>query len=122
MTHAQIAEHIYRTTGQRVSRSSVSAALSRAGKTDRIRYDKWIPWRVKIEHNAEYPLTMLRYLARREQGLPLTEEQGKRLDSWLVKLDDGNAVVAYAPNTTEGFFYVKKKKGDRNYIRPKAIE
>ena len=40
MTHQQIADAVSKETGVSVSRSTVSAALSRAGLTNRIRYDE----------------------------------------------------------------------------------
>ena len=120
MTHQQIADRVYRDTGYRVSRSSVSAALSRAGETSKVRYET-IPWRVRVRHNHEYPLVMLRLLARRNSGEELTDEQSKRLDSWLSRLERDKVVVAYAPDTEEGFFYVPRERGDKNYVRKEPI-
>lgn len=120
MTHQQIADKVYRDTGYRVSRSSVSAALSRAGETSKVRYDT-IPWRVRVQHNHQYPLVMLRLLARRKNGEKLTDEQEQRLDSWISRLGRDKVVVAYAPDTEEGFFYVPREPGDKNYVRKEAI-
>lgn len=120
MTHQQIADRVYEDTGYKVARSTVSAALSRAGETDRIRYDKYIPWKpIKIEHNHHYALTMLRFMARQEQGEVLTAENERRLASWKQRMTDDEAVVVYEPNSPDGFYYVRRTAADKYpFIRP----
>ena len=104
-SHADIAAHVEKTTGHKVSRSAVSAALSRAGLTKSTpRYKEEIPWRVRETHATEYPARMLRLLGRRRRGLSLTDEDDARLSSWMEQLADWNAVVAYSPSA--GFLYV----------------
>lgn len=122
MTHKEIAEKVSKETGHKVSRSTVSVAISRAGLSDRVRYDDVIPWeRIKVEHNTEYPLQMLRLLARTERGLPVSVDQRERLERWMERLDEENAVVHYEPRSEQGFWYVPREKGDKGYIRtPKA--
>lgn len=106
LTHQQIAEHVTTTTGQRVSRSTVSVALSRAGLAkDAMRYKEELPWKVKGEHLTQYPARMLRLLGRRRQGIELNEEEDGRLDAWMESLEERELVVAYAPEVT-GFIYV----------------
>lgn len=113
MTHQQIAERIFLDTGNRVSRSSVSAAISRAGLSQpQARYLDTLPWRVRVQHIKEYPARMLRLLGRRNSGGDLTEEEAKRLDSWLAMLKDNHAVVAYAPEAQQGFHYVERRNTD----------
>lgn len=117
MTHQQIADKIYKDTGFNVARSTVSAALSRAGETNRIRYDEVIPWApIKIDHNHHYALSMLRLMARREAGKELREGQGARLDSWVQRLRDEDAVVTYVYDSEDGFYYVRRKKSDGQFI------
>jgi hypothetical protein len=106
MTHQEIATEVERVTGEHVSRSSVSAALSRAGLSKQAqRYDQEIPWRVRVEHMTAYPARMLRLLGRRRAGLELNPHEADRLDSWLDALAERNLVVAYCPDQT-GFLYV----------------
>lgn len=116
MTHQQIADWVYRETGHKVARSTVSAALSRMGETDRVRYDDVIPWRVRVAHTNHYALMMLRYYARRKHELEITTDQSERLDSWLAKLKDMNAVVAYVPDSEDGFYYVPRLPEDKRGI------
>lgn len=123
LTHQQMADRVYSQTGKVVTRGAISAALSRAGETHRVRYDDTIPWdRIKIEHNQEYPLVMLRLLARRERSLPIAPDQEERLDSWLERLDREDAVVMYEPRSEAGFYYVPRKREDgEGYVRrPKS--
>ena len=106
MTHQQMADEVERVTGEHVSRSTVSAALSRAGLSKQTaRYDQEIPWRVRVEHMTEYPARMLRLLGRRRAGLELTQHEADRLDSWLDALSERNLVVGYCPEQI-GFLYV----------------
>lgn len=106
MTHAEIADHLTKTTGHKIARSSVSAALSRAGRTrrDGTRYADEIPWRVRGEHLTQYPVRMLRLLGRRNSSLELGDEESSRLDNWLANLQKKGLVVAYSEEV--GFMYV----------------
>lgn len=109
LTHQQVADRVFQQTGQVVSRSSVSAALHRAGlSATGPRYREELPWRVRIEHIAEYPARMLRLLGRRRAGGDLTADENKRLDSWLRQLQDEHAVVGYDPDSKFGFYYIEK--------------
>lgn len=127
MTHQQIADEVEKIIGEPVSRSSVSAALSRAGISRAyLNYKDVVPWTVRPQHQATYPIKMLRLLGRRRQDFPLTDEQTGRLDSWLQTVEEGNLVVAYAPHTISGTIYVgpdeDADKPDGIPIRPRTIE
>lgn len=107
MSYPEIVDWIEKYHGVRVSRMSVASAFSRAGKSSpRPRYDKYLPWKVKAEHGQHYAAKMLRNMGRRAAGLPLRPDQEARLDAWLQRLIEEHAVVAYAPETEEGFHYV----------------
>jgi hypothetical protein len=111
LTHQEIADRVYEQTGNRVSRSTVSAALSRAGLSKPgPRYDYLIPWKVNVAHSRQYPVRMLRTLGRWRELLPLREGEQERLDSWAEHLDKDGLVVAYDPNV--GFVYTKRELGD----------
>ena len=107
MTHQQIVQYLREKHDIVVSRSSVSAALSRAGLTERegMRYKEELPWRIKAEHLTQYPARMLRLLGRRRADIELTADEDNRLDAWLESLEEREIVVAYAPNDG-GFIYV----------------
>jgi hypothetical protein len=109
LTHQQMADRVHRETGNKVSRSSVSAAIHRHGlSTDQRRYSETLPWRVKVAHIREYPARMLRLLGRRLADGGLNSEESRRLDSWLSMLEAEHAVVGYDPNSPQGFYYVEK--------------
>lgn len=116
MTHQQIADLITRETGQPVGRSTVSAALHRAGESQLAKkYPEEIPWIVREEHQTHYAPRMLRLLGRRRKGIQNSAEMDARLDSWLRQLSDAGAVVVYDPDTEDGFFYIQGKP-DENGI------
>jgi hypothetical protein len=108
MTHQQIADLITQETGHPIGRSTVSAALHRAGEAEAAKkYPEEIPWIVREKHQTHYAPRMLRLLGRRRRGLTNSTEMDARLDSWLKQLRDNEAVVVYVPDTDEGFFYVR---------------
>lgn len=107
MTYKQIAAWIEQKTGNKVSPATVGAALSRAGLTkERPRYENHLPWVVRKEHVSHYAARMLRLLGRRDSGLPLSEVDTQRLDAWLKMMKEAHAVVAYVPDSEEGFYYI----------------
>lgn len=107
MTHQQIADEVSRRTGYSVSRSTVSAALFRAGEASTAKkYVDELPWTIKEEHQTHYAARMLRLLGRRRKGIANSAESDQRLDSWLLQLKRAGAVVVYYPDTEQGFFYV----------------
>lgn len=107
MTHQQIADYVYESTGHRITRAAVTINARRLGfGNDRARYKDEIPWRVRMEHQKAYPVRMLRYLARDQRGMSLTLKEWKMLRSWLNTLEDAHLIVAYDPDDDQGFHYV----------------
>lgn len=122
MTHEEIAKRISEEIGEPVSRTSVSGALSRAGYTNRLRYDDYIPWSpVALRHNGAYQLTMLRIGARLNadhDGVgKVTAGEKKRFEKWAQELKDKGLVVHYDYNTPDGFFYVPRRAQDTGLVR-----
>lgn len=124
LTARQIAERVERETGYRVARSTVAAALSRAGLTNQVRWSDFIPWSpVRADHANRYPAVMLRYAARRQNGLEISPDANKRLDAWIAKLKENNAVVTYSYESDEGFYYVPARPGiDTGLIRDPNVK
>lgn len=82
------------------------------------RDDKLIPWAVKPEHRWDYPIIMLRMVARRRQGFELTEQYEHDVNAWLAGMEEQGTVVHYDPDTSEGWFYVPRRPGiDKDLIR-----
>lgn len=119
LTHGEIVDRIEQETGERVSRSSVSAALSRAGYTRRVRYDEEIPWpRISADHNTGFQIFMLRTQARINRGLPVKARDKERLDEWKKEMKTKGLVVHYEPRSPEGWFYTKARPGiDTGLVR-----
>ena len=117
MTHQQIADRIRQDSGVTVSRSTVSAALSKAGLTNRTRYDQQIPWRVAVEHNRHHLLNMLRLAARQDAGADLDDEQVKLIENFRRRLKESGAVVAYERDSPDGWYLVKARPKDTGLIR-----
>ncbi len=110
MTHQQIADEVSRKTGHKIARSTVSVALARAGESDhRRRFRDTIPWQVPTRFQAEYPLRMLRLLGRQRRGMPMSEDELTRLESWMGKRETEGTVVVFCPGVPAGepgFHYV----------------
>jgi len=122
MTHEEIAQRVSDEIGEPVSRASVSGALSRAGYTNRLRYDKYIPWSpIAIRHNSAYQLTMLRIGARmndsHEDRGTVTAGERRRFLKWSQELKDKGLVVHYEYSSPEGFFYVPARSQDDGLVR-----
>lgn len=116
-THQQIADLVREETGHTVTRASVSVALSRAGLTEEAnRYAEEIPWHLQGKDLKHYAIRMLRLLGRRRAGQELTGEQATRLDNWLAKLHEQDAVVAYCADEVPRIIYVPRERGDSKEI------
>lgn len=118
LSHQDIVDRILEQDGVRVSKSSVAAAISRAGLSHRIRHDDYIPWSpIRADHATSYVLTMLRSAARRAHGETLPPELEARLDSWIKRLEENSVVVHYDADTAEGFLFVPRRPCDKGLIR-----
>lgn len=112
-TLQEIADHVKITTGVQVTANAVSAALTRAGHASKTvpRYDDIIPaaWRpIPKQHQTSYPLRMLRLYARvLHEPEKVSEGDRMKLQRWLEQLDKDGIVVAFCPQSEEGFFYVR---------------
>lgn len=120
LTHEQIVEKVYEATGVRLQRTTISSAIVRAGLAEQQKYEDEIPWRVKTEHQRDYPVKMLRCLARRRAGKSLTEDENYRLDSWLARMERDGTVVVY--DSDVGFAYAARADGDPMEIPVHPVE
>jgi len=112
LTHREIQARIKEQDGVEVALGTISAAISRAGLSTMNRCTGLIPRLIREEQEGAYPLVMLRLLGRRQQDEGLTQDQNKRLDSWMARLDSEDACVAYRHDTADGWVYVKRRKQD----------
>jgi hypothetical protein len=79
--------------------------------------DDLMPWKLRDEHRFAYPALMLRLEARRREGKDIRPVDLGRLTSWLRRLEEERAVVAYDPDDAEGFSYVDREPHDVDIIR-----
>lgn len=119
LTHQAMADRVFEQTGQRISRTAISAAMQRFGlaKEGR-RYKEAIPWRVKVIHAKAYPVRMLRLMGRRAAGYELNEIETQALDRWLEMMDENKTIVAYDENSDLGFHYIDRKFKDNRTPYP----
>lgn len=112
LTQQEMVDRIRDEYFEDVTRAAVGQAISRYGLAGRdyIRYDSHLPWKMGDDHSMAYPARMLRLLARRQMLKELTDNETRRLDAWLIKIEESDAVVAYDPD--KGFAYVPRRSGD----------
>lgn len=115
LTHQQMADRVYEESGERITRTAISAAMQRYGLSKPgHRYTDTIPWRCKVGHAKAYQLRMLRLLGRRREGGKINKKESGQLDSWLATLEEENAIVAYDPEDDRGFFYIDAEYKDHD--------
>lgn len=112
-SYKEIQKITFAITGNYLALSSVGSALHRAGLTEKQdRYHDEVPWRVKPQHAAAYPVRMLRDLGRIRRGGELPEAEYERFRDWVQKVEEAQCVVAYDPDSETGFHYVPAGEGD----------
>lgn len=113
LTHQQMADRVFAMTGHRVTRAAVSVAISTYGLSRRNpSYKRWIPWRVKTDHQKAYPVRMLRLLGKRQYGNELGPKDARALDSWLATLQRERLIVAYDRDSDQGLHYIDERFRD----------
>jgi hypothetical protein len=90
----------------------------RRGIPTRIVHDHdLIPWHIRLAHNGRFAVAMLRAEARKRQGLDLSARQERDLKAFRARLKRDGLVVAYDPDTEEGFFLTPRLPEDKDIIR-----
>lgn len=114
----------YRAKGIEVTQSAISQAI----KVGRIKIDTnraggGIPWKLKPEHRHLHAARMLRTLARLESGRPIGKTLESQVESWVRGLQEEDSVIAYDPDTEEGFWRVPRRPGiDLWYYRDPSVD
>ena len=118
LNRQQMADRIFEQTGDRVTPNAISVAMNRYGMDPvRPRYADVLPWEVQARHVGHRYARMLRLLGRRRAGGTLSPSETSQLDRFLVELEGANAVVAYVPDSPEGFYAVPREPEDKDVIR-----
>lgn len=77
------------------------------------RYDAYIPWKIKFEHQNSHKYHMLQAYARQQEGLDLKPGAERQLAAFIRKLDELGAVVDYTED--HGFYLVPRRPADKGY-------
>lgn len=85
-----------------------------------VRDDNLIPWAVREEHRYKFPVRMLRLEARARAGEPIREADALRHRNFMAHLQENGLVIAYLPDTEEGFVYTPRLPSDDDVIRRPA--
>lgn len=119
MSLRDIADRVQELTGERITKSGISAALVRAGAgKDQVRYQDLIPWQVLMGHQKQYHVRMLRVEGRLRAGGHVEEGALRRLENWKAELEQKRAVIHYNPMKEPGFHAVPRREGiDTDLIR-----
>ena len=113
LSQQEMADKVFEETGEHISRATIAGAMVRYGLSEeKPRYNDVLPWRVRMEHISAYPARMLRLLGKRNNGVELNPQEERKLNSWIRKMQAENAVVAYDPDSAQGFFYVERDEHD----------
>lgn len=127
LTHQQMADRVFDTTGHRVTRAAITLEMMKHGLSKaRPRYKETLPWRVSLDHIMSYPARMLRFLGKRLAGGELKPQDEEALDAWLANLQADGLIVAYAgQDDPTGFHYIDQSFKDHDNpdipIRKKEI-
>ncbi|WP_448612146.1 hypothetical protein [Geodermatophilus sp. URMC 60] len=82
-----------------------------------VRDDHLIPWAIQPQHRGAHALQMLRLEARARAGEPVREIDAARHQNFMRRLADKGLVVAYEPDTAEGFRLVPRLPDDTDVVR-----
>lgn len=113
LTQQQMAERWTKESPYRTTRSAVAMALKREEippVRPRPRYEEEIPWRVAERHQRRTDAQMLRLWARRKHGKQVVGDEALRLNRWLGRLEEQDAVIVYVSDTEEGFFWIARDR------------
>jgi hypothetical protein len=103
-------------TGVLLTRQGINRLVNkwdlRGEEKKRQRYDDLLPWKVKAEHDGHWYQRLLRVEAKLRRGEEVPEVWKERVERWKAKLKELNAVVAYVPDSPNGFYLVKAKPGE----------
>lgn len=124
LTQQGIADRYEADTGVRCSRSAIGMALGRYNMTTqrrRRRHQDLLPWPLPKKHRTLHDARMLRFEGQVRAGDPLRDKDMRIYRTWRRRLAAANAVVAYAPHTEDGFFWVPRQSSDLDIVRERAL-
>lgn len=116
LTYDQMREKWFNETGIQVTRSAISAAISRAGLGGgrRDRYSTLIPWTVRVADLNTPEAIALRVLARLRAGKDVSSKDQRRLETLRRRLASaGNPVISYVEDgPDQGWVWLERVPED----------
>lgn len=102
-----------------VTRQAISVWRKRRGdESRRPAMVKAIPWRLRPEHMMSEPARAIRWQARLDAGLPISEAEERRLAKVKAELDAVGGVLVYDADHPAGWGVVPRREGvDLGLIR-----
>lgn len=122
-TQAEVVD-LYRDRGVSITQAAISQAIS-AGriKVDTNRNRGSIPWRLLPQHRHLHAARMLRTQARLEAGMEVGPSLRRQVQTWREGLELEGSVIAYDPETEEGFWRVPRRPGiDVGWVRNPEVD
>lgn len=110
LSDQQMADRWLEQTGQRVGRTAINRVVRQHDLRPRLpRYDDVIPWQVRPEHAGHWYHKMLYQEGKVRRGETLTPQWTRWLNSFKTKLAEKNAVIAYLPDSPNGFYLIPRE-------------
>jgi len=101
---------------EKITKDAIAVAISRMG-IGRRQVPSDLPWKVRPEHTAMHDHCMLMHYQSRAKGKKLAPSAETSVNGWLRTLEKEDAVVAYRPDTIQGWYHVKRRPGETGIIR-----
>lgn len=112
-TDREMAELWFQQSGELVTPQAINKKVRTFDLRERVEsYDDLIPWTVKAEHAGHYLHKLLYAEGHVRRGKPITERWSTSLKNFKDRLQREDAVVAYLPDSPDGFYLVKRRSGD----------
>lgn len=109
----EMVELWFQESGELVTPQAINKKIRTLDLRERVEdYSDLIPWEVKAEHAGHYLHKLLYAEGHVQKGKPITKRWETSLRNFKEKLKQENAVVIYLPDSPDGFYLVKRKKGD----------
>lgn len=102
--------------GIRVTKQGMYMACDRYG-FGRRNVRSGLPWKPNAEHTGMHDHCMAMHYQSRNKGKKLPERTEDALNGWLRTLEKQDAVLAYKPNTIQGWYHVKRLPGEKGIFR-----
>lgn len=119
LTYKEMAERYLEQYNLQVRPQMFSEWRRRRGLPRRIsHHEEFVPstWKMNPRHRYRMEITALRTLAQMWDGKEVSAERQRMAERLLKRVREEGVVVAYAPNTEQGFFMIPREAKDGEAI------